>query len=81
MSIERLATNDSGFIFDPATGSSFTANKTAVFIIRQIQEGIELKEIAQRLIEKFDDANGDVEHDVEDFIEHLKILGLTKSAS
>jgi hypothetical protein len=75
MSIYRLATNDSGFVFDPATGKSFTANKTAVFIIQNLQRGRNAKDISQKLIETFEDCHDEVSRDIDDFIEHLKLLG------
>lgn len=81
MTINRLATNDSGFIFDPATGASFTANKTAVFIIRRMQQGEVAKEIARGLIDTFEDAHGDISRDIEDFMQHLKILGISQEVA
>ncbi|OGK10769.1 MAG: hypothetical protein A2W80_03430 [Candidatus Riflebacteria bacterium GWC2_50_8] len=80
MSITRLATNDSGFIFDPATGTSFTANKTAVFIIRNLQKGLNTREISQELVEKFEGAEDEMSRDIDDFIEHLKVLGFKAAA-
>lgn len=76
MTINQLATNDSGFVFDPATGASFTANKTAIFIIKRMQQGEAAKDIARGLIDTFEEASEDISRDIEDFIQHLKVFGI-----
>ena len=37
--LSRLALNEEGFVFDPATGDSFLANHCGLLIIRALGEG------------------------------------------
>lgn len=76
MTKNQLATNNSGFIFNPATGASFIANKTAMFIIKRMQLGDEAKDIARGLIDTFQEAHSDISRDIEDFTQNLRLLGI-----
>ena len=37
--LRRLALSDSGFVFDPLSGASFTVNASGLALIRILQEG------------------------------------------
>ena len=52
--LRELALSESGFIFDPRTGQSFSANDSALECLRLLQEGLSDREIAQRLGLVFD---------------------------
>lgn len=70
--LQQLAINAEGFIFDPATGESFTVNPVGLAIIDNLKQGKELNAIAVDLRERFEEVPDTVERDVADFIAHLK---------
>lgn len=69
-----LAINDEGFAFDPQTGDSFTLNKTALCILKGLKENKTTEEIISAIAEEFETpATEELEKDILDFIEHLRI--------
>jgi len=67
----NIALSESGFIFNPDTGESFTINPTAQQIIELIREGKEFDEISQYFLENFETEESIFEKDFEDFIHML----------
>jgi len=70
--LHQLAINEEGFIFDPATGESFTVNSTGLFILQELKENKSTEEIVVALSKEFEDAPETTERDVIDFVAHLK---------
>jgi len=50
----KIAISDSGFIFDPTTGESFSTNPIGLEIIKLIKEGKSLDEILTFILEKYE---------------------------
>lgn len=65
--LKRLALSESGFVFDPVTGDSFTANATALAIIRLAQHERDAKRIAAALAEEFDVGTTEAERELIEF--------------
>ena len=76
MRIENLAINNNGFAFDPTTGETFTLNATAKEIIEALTKGIDEKNIAKKISEKYEVDEEEAFNDVLDFKEKLKFYGL-----
>ena len=74
--LKDLAISDTGFVFNPLTGESFSLNETGLFIILQIKQGVDFQEILQSLINEFDVDPIDAEKDLHDFIEMLRMNNL-----
>ena len=74
--LKRLALNEEGFIFDPATGNSFVTNETGLFILKKLREGLSEEEIVQALTEEFEVDENTARRDLYDFLEQLRILGI-----
>ena len=72
--LRQLAINEEGFVFDPSTGESFTVNATGLAVLKGLQENESSHAIAQILQRDFDIVPEEVEHDVMDFIAHLRTL-------
>lgn len=51
--LRRLALSDSGFVFDPVSGDSFTVNDTGLAILRQLQQGADLAGLLAALTAEF----------------------------
>ena len=52
-SLKRLALSESGFIFDPVTGNSFTVNHTGLALLQLIQQTLDVGQITKRLQTEF----------------------------
>lgn len=75
--LRSLALSETGFIFDPRTGHSYSANATGLAVLAAMKAGAEPDAIAARLREDFD-GGAAVEDDVEQFVELLRELGLVR---
>lgn len=53
-SLKRLVLSESGFIFDPVTGNSFTANHSGFSILHLIQQTLDLEQITRSLQAEFE---------------------------
>ena len=64
--LQNLAMNDNGFIFDPNTGYSYTANETGIMILRKLASGLEKEEVRAAVMDMYevseDNFNSDFEH-------------------
>ncbi len=67
-----LAISDSGFIFDPVTGHSYTANATGLKILELLKAGKEEDEIKSAIMDEFEASDDEVTVDIQDFVENLK---------
>ena len=73
---KNIATSESGFIFNPATGDSFSANPLASEIITLLKQGLSASEIKKNIQEKYDVENGQLEKDWDDFLLQLRDANL-----
>lgn len=71
-----LAVSDTGFIFDPYSGATFTVNETGLDIVMALREGLFPDQIVERLKGGFEGAGREVADDVNDFLRALKQHGL-----
>jgi hypothetical protein len=76
---KNIATSDSGFIFNPSTGDSFTANPIAAEIIQFLKQGESMSTIKKNLLDKYDVDGGQLERDIDDFMSQLKDGNLLES--
>ncbi len=70
--LQRLAISDEGFIFDPATGNSFTTNRVGLWIMEQLKKDKTSSQILQDMVEQFDTDPEEAQRDLMDFIEQLR---------
>lgn len=69
---QNIAISDTGFLFNPATGESFTINPTGARFIALLKEGINEVEIIDKMCNEFEVEARDLERDLIDFREILK---------
>jgi PqqD family protein of HPr-rel-A system len=77
--IERLrdlALSETGFLFDPYSGATFSLNPSAVAILRALRGGADRAQVLGMLTSEFDAASADLEHDVDEFVALLRREGL-----
>jgi len=66
--------SESGFIFDPTTGDSYSVNQTGSIIIEYLKEGLSEDQIIDNLKEAFDSDTEQMRNDLDDFLHYLKQL-------
>jgi len=68
---KNIATSESGFIFNPGNGDSFSVNEIGAEIINLMKEERSQDEIIDTISSKYDTEKSQVEKDLEDFISML----------
>lgn len=76
---KNIATSESGFIFNPTTGDSYSANPLATDILDKMKQGISQADIKTYLLEKYDVGHGQLEKDLDDFLLQLRDANLLES--
>jgi hypothetical protein len=71
-SIRRLAVSESGFVFDPSSGRSFTVNETGIAVLRALQQELGLDVIRRQLAADFEVAPQTLERDLSEFLVTLR---------
>jgi hypothetical protein len=69
---KRLALSDSGFVFDPVTGKSYTVNDTGFWLIKQLQKNSNLDALQTQIMREFDGDVKIIERNVMEFLEQIK---------
>ncbi len=67
----NIALSESGFIFNPNTGESFTLNPAGLEIFEMIRDEKTEKDILDAILEKYDIEANMAEKDLDDFIHYL----------
>lgn len=75
----NIAVSDSGFIFNPDTGESYTVNPIGASIIRHLQSGKSVNDITGELQKSYDIDPNTLEKDTEDFIGLLRNFSLIEN--
>lgn len=70
--LKQLAVSESGFVFDPTNGYSFSVNETGLNILQQLQKEIPTDEILQGIMEEYHVTYREAERDVIEYIGLLR---------
>ena len=76
---KNIATSESGFIFCPSTGDSYSANPIAAEILARLKEGKQVSEIKTIILGRYDVAPPQLEKDWDDFINQLRAANLLEN--
>lgn len=76
---KNIAISETGFIFDPSTGDSFTLNPIGLEILEMIKLGKSFEEISKEFTSKYDVDSSSFERYYYDFIATLKQMQLTEN--
>ncbi len=74
----NIAISDSGFIFHPSTGETFTVNPLGCEIINYLKEDLDFEEICTKITEEFEIDEQTVSKDLNDFLNQLKNFNIVK---
>jgi hypothetical protein len=72
--LAALAVSETGFVFDPRTGHSFTVNRVGLTVLKRLREGAVVGEIVSDLQQEFADV-ASLPRDVADFVGMLRDFG------
>jgi len=78
---KNIATSENGFIFNPATGDSFSGNAMASEILLAMKNGDTEAQIKQQLLQKYEVSATQLDRDWEDWIVQLKEANLLEAAT
>ncbi len=73
---KNIAISDSGFIFNPDTGESFTANPIGLEVLEMLKKGLDFEAVRKKILEKYKSDKDTVEKDYHDFISLLSQFNL-----
>ena len=73
---KNIATSESGFVFNPGNGDSFSVNDIGAEILGLMKEDRSFADIIGIISEKYDTEKVQVERDLEDFISVLVSFNL-----
>lgn len=74
--LSDLALSESGFVFDPYSGGTFTVNRAGMVILHALRDGLARSGIIERLHAEFQAGGADLESDVGEFVRLLVQQGL-----
>jgi hypothetical protein len=76
---KNVAVSESGFIFDPVTGESYSFNSTGLELFRLLQASKSQEEIFDTMLEKYDVDKGVLENYYHDFLNVLRYYQILES--
>jgi hypothetical protein len=69
---KNIATSESGFVFNPSSGDSFSLNTIGAEILLQMKESKSSDEIKRDILSRYDVDKSLLEKDWDDFMTQLK---------
>ncbi len=66
--LRRLALSESGFVFDPVTGNSFSTNDSGLALLKLLQAEKDLAAVIEALVSHYEVDSRVAERDVRDFV-------------
>ena len=76
---KNIAISESGFVFDPTSGESFSLNPIAIEILNMLQEGKGQGDISGFVMNKYDVERDTFENNYFDFVGMLKQFSLLEN--
>jgi PqqD family protein of HPr-rel-A system len=74
--LKNLAISDSGFIFDPSSGRTYTVSQTGLDILNLLKKGLDIASILITIENEYDSSHDQIERDISDFLIQLREYGL-----
>ena len=75
----NIALSETGFVFNPSTGESFTLNPSGMEIFDMLRQETSKEDILKSFLEKYDIEHDLAEKDLEDFIHLLEIYQILET--
>ncbi len=68
----NIAVSESGFVFNPATGESFSVNPVGLQMLNLLRQGLSEEQIVNGIDTEFQAEKFNIERDLQDFIDIMK---------
>ncbi len=75
---KNIAISDSGFVFDPLSGESFSLNPIGMEILHLVKNGQSFEYVSKHILNKYEVDAETFERYFYDFISTLKLFNLTE---
>jgi hypothetical protein len=76
---KNIAISESGYIFNPSTGESFTVNPIGIEIFNMIKSDKSFEEVSKFILERYNADESTIEKDYNDFVGMLKMHQLIEN--
>lgn len=76
--LKNLALSDTGFVFNPSTGDSFSVNPIGLAILKDFKDGKTEEDIKKRMMAEYQTDRETIEKDLYDFMKMIEQLNLTE---
>lgn len=76
--LKNIALSNSGFVFNPNTGDSFSVNPIGLKILRELQSGLSEDEIKKALLNHYQTDKETIEKDLYDFFKMIEQYNITE---
>jgi PqqD family protein of HPr-rel-A system len=73
---KKIAVSETGFIFNPTTGDSYSMNPIATEILEMLKKEMSEEDIKKALIEKYDVSKSVLNKSYDEFIDTLRKLNI-----
>lgn len=73
---KKIAISETGFIFNPTTGDSYSMNPIATEILEMLKKDMSEEEIKNALLEKYDVNKSILQKSYDEFIDALRKLNI-----
>jgi hypothetical protein len=75
---KKIAISETGFIFNPNTGDSYSMNPIATEILEMLKKNMKDEDIKKALFEKYDVSKSILQNSYDEFIDTLKKLNIVE---
>ena len=76
--LSHLALSDNGFLFDSATGHTYSLNQTGTYTLKKLIEGLSREQIIMAMIQEYDTLEDILSKDLDQFFHFLSELGIAE---
>jgi hypothetical protein len=73
---KNIATSETGFLFNPGTGDSYSSNVIGSEILASLKEGNTRQSIVESICDRYDVEKTQAERDLDDFMSLLRDFNL-----
>lgn len=74
--LKNIALSETGFVFNPSTGDSFSVNPIGLCILKDLKEGLSEKDILGRITNEYNTPHETAEKDLYDFLRMISMFNL-----
>ena len=73
---KKIAISETGFVFNPTTGDSYSMNPIAAEILNMFKKEMKEEDIINALLEKYDVSKSVLQKSYDEFVDTLKKLNI-----